>query len=313
MGLGGSNDEANPGGGGTRAPGTVPHLASSRHLDGLRARAGRWPYFWYVLAHPANLLFLGSFLLAAVVSASAWLFLATVFVETAVLLALPRLPWVRGNVDQHRRARDRRDAAAVRSALAADMSPERRNELVELERRVETIRTNAGRARGRGDTLLDDLIGLDRLLGSFTRLAVIHRATGESLEMTDRETLAGEIDALEQRLRVAGSVRLREAVARRLSLARRRLESVDRNRQRLVAMDHQLSTIAEMVRLVHEQSVALMDAGDTAALVEGVMVELEQHEQALTEIVSVCVPEDPPAEPIEIEEPAEAPRTRVAS
>lgn len=317
MGLESSNFEANTGGGGTRSPGTVPPLASSSHLDGgtLGHRA-RTTYLWYVLAHPANLLFLGSFLLASVVSASLGMFVCTLLLEAMVLAGLPQMAWLQRSLDRQLRGRERREAAAVRSALSADMTPERRGELVELEHRVETIRTNAERARSRGDALLDDLVGLDRLLGSFTRLAVMQCATGESLEMTDRDELVSQIGILEQQLRVSTSIRLREAIARRLGLARRRLEAFDRNRQRVLAMDHQLSTIAEMIRLVHEQSVALMDASNTADIVERVMFELEQHEQALHEIVAVCVPDDPPAEvvePVAAEEPAPVRRARVVS
>lgn len=328
--LDGSNFEANVGDDGTRHPGTVPTLASSRHLDGgMQRRRPPSTYLWYVLAHPANLLYLGTFLLASLVSANLWMFVLTVLVEAAVLAGLPRLPSLRRNVDRQLLSRDRAGAAAVRGSLAGHMSGERRVELTELEQRVETIRTNAERARGRADGVLDELIGLDRLLGSYTRLAVIHRATGESLEMTDRDLLCGEIEELQGQLRAATSTRLREAVARRLGLTRRRLETVDRNRQRLLAMDHQLSTIAEMIRLVHEQSVALMDAGNAADIVESVMLELEQHEQTLQEIVAVCVPDDPPAEPmaepvalddavgppepVDLQEPSVPRRARVAS
>lgn len=282
---------------GTRPPGTVPPLASSPLLEGPPdGRRAWWAFVRHVLAHPYNLLFLGTFLLASLMGASVLIFLLTVAVEAAVLVVVPRTPWLRRSVEDQLRGRERRSAAAVRAALAADLDVNRRQELVELEERVATIRSNTIGDDGRSGAMLDQMVGLDRLLGSFVRLAVIHRATRESLGMTDREALAEEIAHLEERYRRATTVRVRNAVGRQLTLARRRLSWVDKNRQRLEAMDHQLSAIAEMVRLVHEHSVALLDAGDAADVIERVVLDLEQHEQALSELVAVCLPEDDLAE-----------------
>ncbi len=256
-------------------------------------------YVRHVLVHPYNLLFLGTFLLASLMGTSLWILLWTLVVETSLLGVLPRMRWLRASVDEQMRSRERTEAGQVRAALAAHMDPPRRQELVELERRVDTIRANA-RRQGRGDDpLLEEFIGLDRLLGSFVRLAVVHRATRETLALTDRNALLREIESLDQELHGATSKAVQRAVARQLGLARRRLGYFDRNVQRLVAMDHQLGSIAEMVRLVHDQSLALLDSERASELVDRVLVEIEEHEQALDELVSVCAPDD-----ISVEEPA---------
>jgi hypothetical protein len=213
-------------------------------------------------------------------------------------------------VDDQIRRRERTEASQVRASLAAHMDPVRRQELVELERRVETIRGNVRRQGRESDALLEDFIGLDRLLGSFVRLAVMHRATCESLSMTDRDALVLQAQTLERERDAAPSQQLRAAITRQLALVRRRLVCFDRNRQRLAAMDHQLSTVAEMVRLVHEQSLTLLDASRAAEMVDHVLAELEEHEQALDELVSVCLPDDD-ALFVEDEVRATLPRTQI--
>lgn len=276
-----------------RVPGTVPPLTSSPLLEGpTYARRRQLTYVRHVLVHPYNLLFLGTFLLASLMGTSFWILLFTLVVETVVLGLFPRTRWLRNGVDEQLRSRERTEAGQVRAALAAHMDPPRRQELVELERRVDTIRSNARRQGRPDDPLMEEFLGLDRLLGSFVRLAVVHRATRESLALTDRQGLVHEIEHLEKELERAGSKRLRNAVARQLGLARRRLACFDRNQQRLEAMDHQLGSIAEMIRLVHDQSLVLLDSERAADLVDRVLLELEDHEQALDELVSVCVEHD---------------------
>lgn len=273
-----------------RVPGTVPPLTSSPLLEGPRS-GGRQQliYLRHVLVHPYNLLFLGTFLLASLMGTSLWILLWTLLVETVVLGLLPRTRWVRRNVEDQLRSRERTEAGQVRAALAAHMDPARRQELVELERRVETIRANARRQGRANDPLLEEFLGLDRLLGSFVRLAVVHRATRESLSMTDRDGLLHEIELLDNRRRAAKSKQLERAVARQLGLARRRLQCFERNQQRLDAMEHHLGAIAEMIRLVHDQSLTLLDSERATDMVDRVLRELEDHEHALDELISVCV------------------------
>lgn len=296
----------------SRAPGTVPPLTSSPLLDGPRVGSRRKvTYLRHVLVHPYNLLFLGTFLLAALMGTSLWILLWTLTVEGVVLGLLPGTRWVRRTVDDQLRQRERTEASQVRAALAAHMDPVRRQELVELERRVDTIRANI-RRQGQDDPLLEELFGLERLLGSFVRLAVMQRAAAESLALTDREALVQHVEALDDELRAARSNGLRAAVARRRALVERRLECYDRNRQRLMTMDHQLSSIAEMVRLVHDQSLTLLDAGRAAQMIEAVLVELEQHEQALDEVISICSPMDEHEEEIVDDRVTHPQRIRVA-
>lgn len=276
----------------SRAPGTVPPLTSSPLLDGPRVGSRRKStYIRHVLVHPYNLLFLGTFLLAALMGTSLWILVWTLTVEGVVLGWLPTTRWVRRGVDDQLCQRERTEASQVRAALAAHMDPARRQELVELERRVDTIRTNVRQRGNATDPLLDEFIGLDRLLGSYVRLAVMSRVTSESLALTDRDALVAQRERLADELARAKNVQLRKAITRQLGLVGRRITCHDRNRQRLRTIDHQLSTIAEMVRLVHDQSLTLLDAGRAADMIELVLAELEQQEEALEEVISICSPD----------------------
>ena len=276
----------------SRAPGTVPPLTSSPLLDGPRAGSRqKLTYIRHVLVHPYNLLFLGTFLLAALMGTSLLILLWTLAVEAVVLGWLPTRRWVRRGVDDQLCQRERTEASQVRAALAAHMDPACRQELVELERRVDTIRTNVRQKGRENDPLLEEFIGLDRLLGSYVRLAVMSRVTSESLGLTDRDSLVAQRERLVDELARANSPQLRRAITRQVGLVGRRIACHDRNRQRLRTIDHQLSTIAEMVRLVHDQSLTLLDAGRAADMIELVLLELEQQEEALEEVISICSPD----------------------
>jgi hypothetical protein len=222
---------------------------------------------------------------------SVWILLWTLAVEGVVLGWLPTTRWVRRSVDDQLCRRERTEASQVRAALAAHMDPACRQELVELERRVDTIRTNVRQRGHDSDPLLDEFIGLDRLLGSYVRLAVMSRVTSESLALTDRDALVAQRERLADELVRTKGAQLRRAITRQMGLVGRRITCHDRNRQRLRTIDHQLSTIAEMVRLVHDQSLTLLDAGRAADMIELVLAELEQQEEALEEVISICSPD----------------------
>jgi hypothetical protein len=111
--------------------------------------------------------------------------------------------------------------------------------------------------------------------------------------MTNRHAIEGTIRALEaaEASTPAASLGL---LRRRLAIAYRRAECWSRTRDGLEAIGHQLATIAELVHLMHQESLSPSGSASVSADVDRVLMELEHGEGALRELAALGVVEEPP-------------------
>ena len=212
----------------------------SRTADRYLRRVVLHPLHGLVLL-PVGFLFTFSIVLAIV---------GMLVVELLVFFIVPRIPRVRRAIDAEIAERRRRAAVAERMALIAQMSDHHRRDLAELERITSALRTRT--------ELPDhfDVLGFEELIALYVRLSVAHRSTVEALNATTappaRMAPEEEVGPLETAMsRASGPVA--EALQRRLSAARRRVEARRKARAELNAIDADLATIADTIRWVQER------------------------------------------------------------
>jgi hypothetical protein len=262
--------------------GAVPPRGTLAALEGGPRRL-RWERLRWVLGHPAHLVTLALLVLVGVVSGSAWMLLPIAALE-GLALAAPRLERVRRRADRHRRQRRRFIAARARCELVPYMEAAHGKELTELERRAAAARAQAS-AMGDGiEALVDDWYGLDRLLGTYVRLSIAHRAARESASLTDRDALCHEIRALEAQREHAASPRQRRLIERHLSVLRSRAACLERNEEEREALAVEIASVAALARLAHERTHTLTAPGDLHGEVERLVADAELHDQALGEL-----------------------------
>ncbi|WP_437729362.1 hypothetical protein [Sorangium sp. So ce861] len=239
----------------------------------LRRRTAR-TYLGRVLVHPYNLLVVGSVLLLSFIGWSPLLLLLGLGAELVILCIVPWRGYFRRSIDAQLDEADRAAWSRARECLIRQMDIRHQQELARLDRLIDRTRENIRRRGGAVPLLLDDGFGLSRLLMSYIRLAIAHKAGQESLAMTNHSELMETIRSLEA-IRSASAGRTRGLSERRLAIAYRRAECWSRTREGLEVVSQKLATILELIQLMHEQSMTPVDSPATCADIDRFMRELD--------------------------------------
>ncbi|WP_437821762.1 hypothetical protein [Sorangium sp. So ce1078] len=238
-----------------------------------RRRTAR-TYLGRVLVHPYNLLVVGSVLLLSFIGWSPLLLLFGLGAELVILCIVPWRGYFRRSIDAQLDEADRAAWSRARESLIRQMDIRHQQELARLDRLIDRTRENIRRRGGAIPLLLDDGFGLSRLLMSYIRLAIAHKAGQESLAMTNHSELMETIRSLEA-IRSTSAGRARGLSERRLAIAYRRAECWNRTREGLEVVSQKLATILELIQLMHEQSMTPVDSPATCAELDRFMRELD--------------------------------------
>ncbi|MGK3993453.1 hypothetical protein [Sorangium sp. So ce1024] len=231
-------------------------------------------YVGRVLVHPYNLLVVGSALLLSFIGWSPLLLLIGLGAELLILCLVPWRGYFRRSIDAQLDEADRAAWSKARESLIRQMDIRHQQELARLDRLIDRTRENIRRRGGAVPTLLDDGFGLSRLLMSYIRLAIAHKAGQESLAMTNHTELMETIRSLEA-VRSTSAGRTRGLSERRLSIAYRRAECWSRTREGLEVVSQKLAAILELIQLMHEQSMTPADSPSTCVEIDRFMRELD--------------------------------------
>ncbi len=174
---------------------------------------------------------------------------ALLFAEVVAFLLLPHVGWVRRAIDARLEERAQAEAAAARAVLLMRMSEEHRRELHTLEKIAASLRERGAEADPSGE-----LLGLERLIELYVRLAIAHRASRSSLEIVGRARLDDEIAALEAYV-VAGHP-VSTCIEKRLELARMRRSARRAALDEQARLDHELALIGHTLRWMEEHCAA---------------------------------------------------------
>ena len=102
---------------------------------------------------------------------------------------------------------------------------------------------------------------LDALLTAFLRLLGTLNDHRRYLGIADRDALQRELSRLEGDLGKEQNLRLREVEEKRADILRQRLKRFAQAEESRAVVSHQLASIEDLVKLAHEQSIAIRDPG----------------------------------------------------
>lgn len=207
--------------------------------------------------------------------------------SSIVLVGLiSRLKIFRHHVDERLMQIERAAAAQVRATLMIQMEPKHRDELRELESLVDAIRGNVKNQDENAQEVLDDCLGLGRLIEGYVRLAIAYKASEDHLSSVDREALQEEINSLIAK-RNQLDERMRKLSIRRLLIAEKRAERWDKTKEELEVIKCQIATIVDLVHLMYEHTVAPPSSGHSSEKVDQLVSSLEENEATLRELVEL--------------------------
>jgi hypothetical protein len=229
-----------------------------------------WTDVAYVVSHAANLCPLAAILLLSVMWGSASAIFAALLIECLIIAVVATSPRARRAIAAKAQRVERERMRERRAAAIAQIADS-------IHARLFPVAVGSA-----------DLLGLDRMAASYLRLAVLHRRAAESVAKTNRAALEAAADALEaERDRAASPAR--QIVERRRTIVAMRAECWERTREAVELIGHQLSTIVEMVRLIHERLALPSEMRSAREDVDAFLAELDQNEEAAGSLADLGV------------------------
>ena len=125
---------------------------------------------------------------------------------------------------------------------------------------------------------------LDALLTAFLRLLSTLNDHRRYLGIADRDALQREVARLEVELGKEQNPRLREVEEKRADILRQRLKRFAQAEESRAVVSHQLASIEDLLRLAHEQSIAIRDPASVNSMLEVLAAEVASTEETVREM-----------------------------
>lgn len=125
---------------------------------------------------------------------------------------------------------------------------------------------------------------LEALLTSFLRLVTTLNSYRRYLNATDRKVVEEELVQLEGEVKTEKNERLRDVKARRAEILKRRVARFVQAEENRELVSHQLASIEDVLRLAHEQSIAIRDPEVVSRQLEALTAEVTATEDAVKEM-----------------------------
>jgi hypothetical protein len=125
---------------------------------------------------------------------------------------------------------------------------------------------------------------LDALLQSFLKLLGTLNQYRTYLNATDRKQVQTEVSALEAELAGETNPRLQEVKGRRVDILKKRLARFQQAEESREVVSHQLAGIEDLLRLTHEQSIAIRDPASVNRQLDALAAEAEASDETVKQM-----------------------------
>jgi hypothetical protein len=200
-----------------------------------------------------------------------------------VYLAISQIPGMRRLFRAQAGARERK-GAQVTEGLIEELSASQREHYFALRELRDKIEENYRKLPGGRVLAAGSQSSVDALLTSFLRLVATLNHYRKYLNSADRETVRREAAELEGELTGETNPRLREVKERRLEILRKRLSRFEQAAESREIISHQLAGIEDLLRLTHEQSIAIRDPEMMTRQLDALSAEVASSEQTVREM-----------------------------
>jgi hypothetical protein len=168
--------------------------------------------------------------------------------------------------------------------LLTELAPSQREHYAQLKQLRDQILRNYERLPGGRVLVASSEARVDALLAAFVRLLATLNSYRKYLNTSDRKTVERELSTLEADLATTENPRLREVKQRRVEILRRRLSRFQQAEESREVVSHQLAGIEDLLRLTHEQSIAIRDPESVSRQLEALSAEVQSTDETVREM-----------------------------
>lgn len=169
-------------------------------------------------------------------------------------------------------------------SLVADLAPSQREHYLALRELKGRILESYGRLPGGRVLAASSERRLDALLTSFLRLVGTLNSYRKFLGAADRKAVEEELRQLEAEAATETNERLREVKSRRVDILKKRVHRFVQAEESREVVSHQLASIEDILRLTHEQSIAIRDPETVSRQLEALTAEVVATEETVKEM-----------------------------
>lgn len=243
-------------------------------------------YLKAALLMPANLFALGAGAVASALLGDWTPLVAAMGASGIYLTFLSAIPSFRQLVANNYDAQELLELGSpkAREQLIHELAPSQREHWLALNELKEKILANYRMLPG-GRVMAASSEGrLDGLLSSFLRLLSTLNSYRKYLSTADCKAIEAECAELEAELAQESNPRLKEVKSRRVEIMRKRIHRFVQAEESREVVSHQLASIEDLLRLTHEQSIAIRDPEAVERQLEALSTEVEATEETVREM-----------------------------
>lgn len=232
---------------------------------------------------PANLVALPTTLIATMAAGQPLGAAIALAVEAAYLAIVANAPPFQRAV----RARSIGGAEAAEKEVAAlleDMAPSQREHYLALKQIRGRILENYRKLPGGRLLAATSEQRVDALLTSFVRLLATLNNYRKYLNMGDRKNVERELETLVAEVQEEANPRIKEVKQKRVEILRKRVQRFQQAEESREIVSHQLAGIEDVLRLTHEQSIAIRDPEMVTRQLEALTAEVQSTEETVREM-----------------------------
>lgn len=241
----------------------------------------RWAFL-----HRLNLALLGGAVAASLALFNPVPVLIAAGAELLYLGIVPGLPPFKRHVLKLRARDDHAAEQKTAEAMLEALSPNQRESFYALRDLRNRILENYQRVPGGRALAAASTTRMNALLASFVRLLATLNSYRRYLTTTDRKTIEQELAALRADLAAGAGAkeRMREVKQRRVEILEKRLERFVRAAESRELISHQLASIDDFMRLLHEQSITLRDPDILGQQLDHLAIEIQATDETVREM-----------------------------
>ena len=169
-------------------------------------------------------------------------------------------------------------------ALLEDLAPSQREYYFALRELRDRILANYRKLPGGGVLVASSESRLDALLTNFLRLISTLNSYRKFLSAADRAAVEREVKDLQGEIAAEDNARLRDVKRKRVEILNKRLERFKQAEDSRELVSHQLASIEDLLRLTHEQSIAIRDPESLSHQLDVLSAEAAATEETVREM-----------------------------
>jgi len=232
---------------------------------------------------PANLVALGAAAVATALSGQLAVALAALGVESVYLGVLSSAAVfrraVRANFSGLGGGADR-----DLEGMVNELSPSQKEHYLALRELRDKILANHQRLPGGRVLAASSEQRVDALLTSFVKLVGTLNHYRKYLSAADRKGVERDLKELEGEVAAEANPRLKEVKQKRLEILGKRLERFVQAEESRELVSHQLASIEDLLKLTHEQSIAIRDPESLTRQLDALAAEAQSTEESVREM-----------------------------